>query len=119
MVLFEPIAYVLSSSLFSVGVNIHTRDIAWDFFSTNLSTLHERFAGSMNLFGSIVKSAIDGFSDYTRIDQIETFFEGKDTHEYDRPLRQAIEAARVNAKWVARDKADVEAWAEKINALGW
>ncbi|RUP43712.1 hypothetical protein BC936DRAFT_136832 [Jimgerdemannia flammicorona] len=103
----------------SLGSNMHARTYLWSFFSRNFDFFHERFVNSMKLFDILIKSSIDGFSDDARINEVEAFFVGKDTKEYDRSLRQAIEAARVNAKWVARDRADVEAWAEKINALGW
>ncbi|RUP46281.1 hypothetical protein BC936DRAFT_147129 [Jimgerdemannia flammicorona] len=64
----------------------------------------------MNLFGNFIKCSIDGFSDNARINEIEAFFVGRDTKEYDRSLKQAIENTRVNVKWVTRDRADVKAW---------
>ncbi|KAI7900637.1 aminopeptidase [Cokeromyces recurvatus] len=94
----------------SASTNPNARDLFWEFFSKNYELLHSKFAKSLNLFASAVRSAVDGFVTFERISEIETFFADKDTKEYDRPLQQALEACKVNAKWVERDHQLVADW---------
>ncbi|KAG2222206.1 hypothetical protein INT45_014103 [Circinella minor] len=97
----------------SLGINSDARDLFWKYFSENYDTLHAKFSKSLSLFGSAVRSVVSGFTSFEKIEEIETFFADKDTKEYARPLQQALEAAKVNAKWIERDNAVVADWAKK------
>ncbi|KAL0074682.1 aminopeptidase [Phycomyces blakesleeanus] len=97
----------------SLSTNPEARDLFWDFFSQNYDMLHAKFAKSLSLFGSAVRSSVSGFTCLDKIAEIEAFFAEKDTREYARPLQQAIEGAKVNGKWVQRDHESVAAWVEK------
>ena len=96
-----------------MGINSDARDLFWKYFSENYDTLHAKFSKSLSLFGSAVRSAVSGFTSFDKIEEIEAFFADKDTKEYARPLQQALEAAKVNAKWIERDNAVVAEWAKK------
>ncbi|KAI9491733.1 aminopeptidase [Zychaea mexicana] len=97
----------------ALGTNPDARDLFWTYFSENYNTLHAKFSKSLSLFGSAVRSAVSGFTSFDKIGEIEAFFADKDTKEYARPLQQALEAAKVNAKWIERDHAVVADWAKK------
>lgn len=94
----------------SLAGNSDAHDILWDFFKDNYNTLFAKFAKSLSLFGSAVRSSVSGFSSFDRIAEVEAFFSTKDTKEYARPLEQALEGARVNAKWIERDEKVVADW---------
>lgn len=98
--------YVFSSS----SSNPDARDLLWNFFTTNFDILHAKFSKSLSLFASTVRSAAGGFVNFDRIAEVEAFFADKDTKEYARSLQQALEGARVNAKWVERDHQLVADW---------
>jgi aminopeptidase 2 len=97
----------------SLSSNPDARDILWNFFTENFDVLHAKFAKSLSLFGSAIRSAVGGFVKFDRINEIESFFADKDTKEYARSLQQALEGARVNAKWVERDHQLVANWIEE------
>lgn len=42
--------------------------------------------------------------------QIEAFFQDKDTSAFNQPLSQGLDAVRAKAKWLERDSKDVEQW---------
>lgn len=94
----------------SLSSNPDARDILWNFFTSNFDLLHSKFSKSLSLFASTVRSAVGGFVTFDRISEIEAFFADKDTKEYERSLQQALEGARVNAKWVERDHQLVADW---------
>lgn len=96
----------------SLSSNPDARELLWKFFTENFDVLHAKFAKSISLFGSAVRSAVSGFVTDDRIAEIEAFFTDKDTKEYARPLQQALEGCRVNAKWVKRDHQIVADWIE-------
>lgn len=99
----------------SLNSNPDARDLLWKFFTENFEVLRTKFAKSLSLLGSAVRSAVGGFVSLDRITEIEAFFADKDTKEYARPLQQALEGNRVNAKWVERDHQLVADWV-KTNA---
>lgn len=99
-----------------LSVNADARDLFWEYFRENYDALHAKFAKSISLFGSAVRSVVGGFTTFERLEEIEAFFANKETKEYERPLQQALESARVNAKWLQRDAAVVEAWVRKNSA---
>ncbi len=88
----------------SLASNPHARDILWKFFTDNYDVLFAKFSKSLSLFGSAVRSAVGSFVSFDKIAEVEAFFNTKDTKEYARPLQQALESARVNAKWIERDE---------------
>ncbi|EIE91503.1 hypothetical protein G6F46_002840 [Rhizopus delemar] len=94
----------------SLSGNSDARDVLWKFFRENYDTLFSRFAKSMSLFGSAVRSTVSGFVSFDRIAEAEAFFGDKDTKEYARALEQALETARVRAKWMERDQHVVADW---------
>ncbi|KAG1335968.1 hypothetical protein G6F62_006431 [Rhizopus arrhizus] len=94
----------------SLASNPHARDILWKFFTDNYDVLFAKFSKSLSLFGSAVRSAVGSFVSFDKIAEVEAFFNTKDTKEYARPLQQALESARVNAKWIERDEHVVADW---------
>ncbi|KAI8393953.1 aminopeptidase [Radiomyces spectabilis] len=98
----------------SLAANPDAHDLFWEFFTKNYDVLHNKFSKSLSLFGSAVRSAVGGFASMKKIEQVEAFFADKDTKQYERALQQALEAAKVNAKWVERDHQVVADWVNKF-----
>ncbi|KAG1469429.1 hypothetical protein G6F56_003261 [Rhizopus delemar] len=98
--------YVFSA----LSSNPAARDVLWNFFKENYEVLFSKFSKSLSLFGSAVRSTVSGFVSFERIAEAELFFSDKDTKEYARSLQQALETARVNAKWIERDQHVVANW---------
>lgn len=95
-----------------MGANPDARDLFWKFFKENYNELHAQFSKSLTLFGSAVHSVVGGFTSFDKIAEIEAFFADKDIKEFARPLQQGLEAAKVNAKWLERDRAAVADWVQ-------
>lgn len=98
---------------YSLGSNPKARNLLWNYFTENFDVLHAKFAKSLSLFGSAVRSSVGGFTTFEKIEEVKAFFADKDTKEYARPLQQALEGAMVNAKWIQRDAAAVAEWVQK------
>ncbi|KAI8089940.1 aminopeptidase [Halteromyces radiatus] len=96
----------------SLAANPDARLLFWQFFTQNYDLLYSKFCKTISLFGAAVRSAVGGFSSLEKLEEIEAFFADKDTKEYARPLQQALEGARVNAKWLLRSKESVALWVQ-------
>lgn len=109
--MYEKLSWCCKLTLgFRLGVNPDGRDLFWSFFKENYSDLHAKFSKSLSLFGAAVRSVVGGFTSFDKISEIEAFFADKDTKEFARPLQQALEGAKVNAKWLGRDRTAVAEW---------
>jgi aminopeptidase 2 len=95
----------------SIGSTAEGRYPLWTFVQANWSEYERMYAGSMGLFGHVVKASTSRFSKEEMARDIEAFFSDKDTTHVQRPLEQSLEKLRVNAKWLTRARKDVAAWA--------
>ncbi|KAF9947569.1 hypothetical protein BGZ70_002613 [Mortierella alpina] len=98
--------YVLAG----LAQNIRARHAAWSWIKSNWATLHSRYVGNMGMLGYCVKIPVSKMADAAVLKDLEEFFEGKDTKDFERDLEQAKEGLRIKSKWVARDGANLEAW---------
>ncbi|KAI8064377.1 aminopeptidase [Gongronella butleri] len=96
----------------SLAANPDARQLFWQFFSENYDLLRSKFSSSPSLFAAAICSVVTGFSSVEQLDQVEAFFADKDTKDYARALQQALESARVNAKWLLRSRASVADWVQ-------
>ena len=60
----------------------------------------------------LVKNTIENFSTFEKADEIERFFEDKDTSCLVRSINQAVESVRLNAAWLERDKESISQFLE-------
>lgn len=65
----------------------------------------------MGALGNSVNYMISGVNDYKRIEEIEKFFNTRDTKEYTRGLNGGLEKARVNAAQIEREYNELKKWA--------
>ncbi|KAL1923887.1 uncharacterized protein VTP21DRAFT_6922 [Calcarisporiella thermophila] len=95
----------------ALGNNPEARPALWAFIKENWKTLLDRYQGTTNLLGNIIKSSVGNFASQAALDDAEAFFkQQQDTSSYTRHLQQAIESARVRIGWVTRDAQDVANW---------
>ncbi|OAD78274.1 hypothetical protein PHYBLDRAFT_154347 [Phycomyces blakesleeanus NRRL 1555(-)] len=106
---------VRAQNIFSIitpiARNHESHALYWEFFKENYYLFEKKFVNSISTLGSLVQLAIQGFVSLDKIKEAEEFFADKEKSPYVRPLDQALEAARVNAKWLLRDHDSVASWA--------
>ena len=89
-----------------------SRRKVWADLQTNLDRLVVKFKGNFTL-GRLVGYSISGFNTKKDLDEITTFFEGRDTKEYKQAYLQALDAVRAKTAWIERDGQDVASWLQK------
>lgn len=98
--------YVLAG----LSMNIKARHEAWGWIKNNWETLVARYTGNMGMLGFCIKIPVSKMADAAVLKDLDDFFAGKDTKEFERDLEQAKEGLRIRGKWVARDGAALESW---------
>lgn len=94
-----------------MGLNYKARERLIEFFETNYDKIFQRFSKSMGALGTSVNNMISNVNDMKRINQLETFFQTKDTREYTRSLNGGLEKAKVNAAQIQRELPELLKWA--------
>ncbi|GJJ77589.1 aminopeptidase 2 [Entomortierella parvispora] len=102
----QDVSYVISG----LAMNFEARHAAWNWIKANWTTLYERFKGSVDMLGFLVKIPVRCMADEAIIQDLTDFFADKDVKEFDRDLEQSKEAVGVRSKWVSRDGPALEAW---------
>ncbi|KAF9435534.1 hypothetical protein BGZ76_006096 [Entomortierella beljakovae] len=96
--------------LVGLAANVHARGVTWGWIKSNWPTLVERYTGNISTLGLCIKMPLRVVSDPAVIKDLEDFFVGKDTKEYDRDLEQAKEGIRIRSQWLSRDEKALESW---------
>ncbi|SGY46416.1 BQ5605_C001g00430 [Microbotryum silenes-dioicae] len=129
----ETLEFVLSkqvktqdvSSFFEwLSMNPLAKRKLWGLLKSNFDALIKRLDGNFQapyIFGK----AFNTFTTDKDADEVEHFFEGKDTHIFQQALdqnipmlflsasTQGLEAIRANAAWLRRDRKDLRTWLQK------
>ncbi|KDE05956.1 hypothetical protein MVLG_03642 [Microbotryum lychnidis-dioicae p1A1 Lamole] len=117
----ETLEFVLSkqvktqdvSSFFAwLSMNPLAKRKLWGLLKSNFDALIKRLDGNFQapyIFGK----AFNTFTTDKDADEVEHFFEGKDTHIFQQALDQGLEAIRANAAWLRRDRKDLRTWLQK------
>ncbi|KXN69414.1 hypothetical protein CONCODRAFT_8144, partial [Conidiobolus coronatus NRRL 28638] len=105
---------VRSQDLFRVfvycGANPKGRRTTWSFTKSHWELLQTNFAQSLSSLSRILKASAGELSQHSDIEDIEQFFDGKDTKVFDMSLKQSLENVSVNSNWLSRDAEDVFKW---------
>lgn len=98
-------------TFFAMGLNRNrfARRRAYEFFKENFDTLDKRFEGSF-AWPYVIKLTLNGFSTKDDLEDVQAFFETKDTTNYSMPVEQALDAIRSNVKWFNHSNDDLVAW---------
>lgn len=95
--------------ILSVASNPAGRQLAWDFFKTNVNVFIEKYNGGF-LLGRLAKGVVDGFASEEKALEAIQFFEQNPIASAKRAVDQAIETVRTNAKWIERDLDSIVSW---------
>mmetsp|Transcript_19393 Transcript_19393/g.54459 ORF Transcript_19393/g.54459 Transcript_19393/m.54459 type:complete len:152 (-) Transcript_19393:82-537(-) len=90
-----------------LGARNTTRPVAWQFFQDNYSKIMEVFGEGQFLLARMVSVTTKGFSDSSRADEVQAFFEKNPIEQAARNVKQSVEAIRGNAAWKAREENSV------------
>ncbi|KAL8278732.1 hypothetical protein RQP46_008801 [Phenoliferia psychrophenolica] len=95
--------------LSGMAQNPLSRRMVWQFVQAGWAGLEAKLQGTFAL-GKLVQFSFESFSSEEDADAVEAFFADKDTASFSLPLQQGLETVRAKARWLTRDRADVEAW---------
>ncbi|KAG0221206.1 hypothetical protein BGW41_007111 [Actinomortierella wolfii] len=95
------------------AANYHAREMVWEWTKCCWDHLVERYKGGMGMLGYFIKGPLRYRSGQMIMDDIETFFNSRDTKDFKRDLEQAKESITINTAWIERDLAALEAWLAK------
>ncbi|KXN70063.1 hypothetical protein CONCODRAFT_70994 [Conidiobolus coronatus NRRL 28638] len=94
------------------GANSKGRRATWNFTKSNWDLLQTKFGQSLFTMSRIIKSSTSELSQHSDIEDIEQFFNGKDTKSFNMSLKQSLENISVNSNWLSRDAENVRKWLE-------
>ena len=97
--------------LASLTRNTVARRDVWTFMKSQWDHISRAFKGNFSI-GSLVKSSFASLTTLEDAQDVEKFFSGRDTSMYEKPLKQGLDAVRVRAAWLSRDKTVVQQWLE-------
>ncbi|XP_050301023.1 puromycin-sensitive aminopeptidase [Anthonomus grandis grandis] len=92
---------IIATSLHSIG-----RELSWEFFKDNWTTMHEQFKGS--LMTRLVKYLTENFTCEEKAKEVEAFFQEHSVPGSERTVQQSVESIRLNAKWLSRDEIAIQ-----------
>ncbi|KAK9465000.1 peptidase family M1-domain-containing protein [Lipomyces arxii] len=107
----------LHSLAMSLAANPNSRWQLWEFLKQYWDGIYTLLSGNMVILDRFVRMSINRFSSMAAYNDIEKFFEGKDTHGYERSVGQALDTVKSLATWVERDGPVVEAWLKENGYL--
>ncbi|EDW72803.2 uncharacterized protein Dwil_GK16986 [Drosophila willistoni] len=90
----------------AVAINPKGRDMAWEFFKENNKLLLQRYQGGF-LLTRLIKYLIENFASEEKALEVEEFFKNNQIPGCERTVSQAVETIRLNAAWLARDRAEL------------
>ena len=95
-----------------IGLRDHNEgtEAGFKWMQANWDLMYKRLPPTLPMLGLMVKLFTTGFTNQQQLDEVEKFFEGKNTNGYDQSLAQAIDSIKSKLSWVDRDREDVSKW---------
>ncbi|KAH8922078.1 hypothetical protein BT69DRAFT_1335019 [Atractiella rhizophila] len=106
-------------------LNITARRPMWKWMKDNYDSINKRLGATWSI-GFIIRDCVRGcvnlfvfyglptksvrFTAESDAQEVEAFFEDKDTSMYKKSLDQALDTIRARTAWLKRDAGDVEEW---------
>lgn len=69
---------------------------------------------NLNVFGCTIMSIIENFASNEKANEVESFFNTKDTTGVERKIKQSLETVRNNAAWLTRDNEMIQEYLKKF-----
>lgn len=99
--------HLLSGGL---AANRVARPLLWAFIKENWGKIQDKIGGNPIVLDRFVNVSLSKFTSYKDVDDIEAFFENKDTSAYNRTLESAKDKVRGRAAYRERDVAVLKEW---------
>lgn len=99
--------HLLSGGL---AANRVARPLLWAFIKDNWGQIQDKIGGNPILLDRFVNVSLSKFTSYKDVDDMEAFFENKDTSAYNRTLESAKDKVRGRAAYRERDAAVLKEW---------
>lgn len=97
------------------GSNAACREQAWEFVKREWKTVTSFFSGgNLGMMTRIIEGSTQGFRTESHAKDVQSFFKAHPVQGAQRAVQQSIEVIRANARWEARDRADLSAWLSKV-----
>lgn len=97
------------------GSNAACRLQAWEFIKREWRAVTAFFGGgNLGMLSRIIEGATQGFHTEGDAKDVETFFKTHPIKGGQRSIQQSLEVVRANARWMARDRADLAAWLQDV-----
>lgn len=82
----------------------------WQFFKANYTKLHALMSTNMVVLDRFVKLTLCNYQSADMFHEVESFFQDKDVHGFERALKQVLDQIQINAAWYDRDHQKVYEW---------
>ncbi|KAJ2610496.1 hypothetical protein H4S08_003591 [Coemansia sp. RSA 1365] len=86
------------------------RERLWQWYQSSYDLFISHYRASMNYMGTLMRLSVGEFIGNDKANEVEAFFESKDTKKFQRVVDQSLEKIRTNTKWLTKDRQDVQAW---------
>ncbi|KAF9994830.1 hypothetical protein BGZ79_000377 [Entomortierella chlamydospora] len=90
--------------------SVRGRSELWNFMQCHWDTLYERHCDDIRFLDYFILIGIGSFSSLDWYREVQAFFAGKDTSNYERILATCLEGIRMHILWLERDRENVEHW---------
>ncbi|KAL8747884.1 MAG: hypothetical protein Q9190_000270 [Brigantiaea leucoxantha] len=85
----------------------------WTWLIGNWDKIEKKCPPGLTMLSTVVQMCTSGFTSDEQLAMVRRWFEGRSTKGFDRALEQSSDSVRAKAKWLARDRGDVQGWLEK------
>lgn len=82
----------------------------WKWMTGNWEEIEKKCPPGLTMLSNVVQMCTSGFTSEEQLQEVQEWFKGRSTKGFDRALEQSCDTVRAKAKWLARDKGDVEEW---------
>lgn len=100
----------MHSGAVSLAANSKVRHLLWQYMKDNWAVVEARLSANNVVFERFVRMGLSKFADHGIGEDINLFFQGKDTSAYNRALVIVSDSIRTNARYKERDEKLVLEW---------
>ncbi|KAN0092483.1 lysine aminopeptidase ApsA [Hyaloscypha variabilis] len=86
------------------------KTMLWEWVKENMDRIVEAVGDGMEGFRLMIKVILGGLGTREHWEDVKSFFDGKDTENYNVYLAQSLDTILAKAVWVERDRKDVAEW---------
>lgn len=97
------------------GMRAHRRGIErlWRWLTENWDEIYKLLPPGLSMLGSVVTLASSGFTKQEQKNEVEKFFQTKDTKGFDQSVAQTLDIITAKSNWSTRDGDVIAQWLKK------